>query len=274
MPHLTPAGWSDRLVSRRLVVSALDSRSSAAFPLTYLVDQVLVMLRWRVTTTLLACGVSFVYSHARACSLPFFHAHLRFDTTKPGELTTRIKGDTLVVSQGIGIKVCCLFRSPCGSCIASHSVGSPSSAFVSCHRMWLGGACQPDSRCRLDNLVPYRPTSSLSSTRLFYWKNMRRILFGPLSCFVPILLHKTRINAPHLHFFRDLQPLIPANASLFVYFARLNLTNEQLARLIQFLSMFISGFTIGFVRGWELALVRADLAVPKMREGRLLRTGK
>lgn len=29
----------------------------------------------------------------------------RFDRTKPGELTTRIKRDTLVVSQGIGIKV-------------------------------------------------------------------------------------------------------------------------------------------------------------------------
>lgn len=31
---------------------------------------------------------------------------------------------------------------------------------------------------------------------------------------------------------------------------------QQLARLIQFLSMFVSGFMIGFIKGWELALVR------------------
>lgn len=29
----------------------------------------------------------------------------RFDTTKPGELSTRIKGDTLIVKEGIGVKV-------------------------------------------------------------------------------------------------------------------------------------------------------------------------
>ncbi|CAM9376907.1 unnamed protein product [Laminaria digitata] len=33
-----------------------------------------------------------------------------FDTTKPGELTTRIKGDTLVVRQGIGIKLARLIQ--------------------------------------------------------------------------------------------------------------------------------------------------------------------
>ncbi|CAM9316144.1 unnamed protein product, partial [Ectocarpus sp. 13 AM-2016] len=33
-----------------------------------------------------------------------------FDTTKPGELTTRIKGDTLVVSQGMGIKLARLIQ--------------------------------------------------------------------------------------------------------------------------------------------------------------------
>ena len=33
-----------------------------------------------------------------------------FDTTKPGELATRIKGDTLVVQEGIGIKLARLIQ--------------------------------------------------------------------------------------------------------------------------------------------------------------------
>lgn len=36
----------------------------------------------------------------------------------------------------------------------------------------------------------------------------------------------------------------------------------QLARLIQFFSMFVSGFAIGFVRGWELALVMLCVVPP------------
>lgn len=37
---------------------------------------------------------------------------------------------------------------------------------------------------------------------------------------------------------------------------------RKLARLIQFLTMFVSGFTIGFVRGWELALVMLCVVPP------------
>lgn len=55
-------------------------------------------------------------------------------------------------------------------------------------------------------------------------------------------------NSLHLRVRRyPYSPLLPCSVAI---------RTRQLARLIQFLSMFVSGFMIGFIKGWELALVR------------------
>lgn len=55
---------------------------------------------WFLNLKTLTTTTTTTYHHHQRITCFF-----RFDTTKPGQLTARIKGDTLVVSQGIGIKV-------------------------------------------------------------------------------------------------------------------------------------------------------------------------